>query len=103
MWVSDALFVRRNNLYPKFLINDVGAYTTDIMHRVKINSDINKKALVASYYNSLTLAFTEICGRSHGGGVLELMPNEVESIVIPYNEQNEKILEIIDSKLRGKE
>jgi adenine-specific DNA-methyltransferase len=103
LWVSDALFVRRNNLYPKFLINDVGAYTTDTMHRVRINSDINKKALVASYYNSMTLAFTEICGRSHGGGVLELMPNEVESIVIPYSEQNEKLLETIDGKLRNKE
>lgn len=103
LWLSDALFVRRNNLYPKFLINDVGAYTTDTMHRVRINHGINKRALVASYYNSLSLAFTEICGRSHGGGVLELMPNEVESIIIPYTEQNEKLLDTIDNKLRNKE
>lgn len=103
LWVSDALFVRRNNLYPKFLINDVGVYTTDTMHRVKINNDINKEALVASYYNSISLAFTEICGRSHGGGVLELMPNEVESIVIPYAVQNEELLDTIDGKLRNKE
>jgi len=103
LWISDALFVRRNNLYPKFLINEVGAYTTDTMHRVKINIEINKKALIASYYNSISLAFTEICGRSHGGGVLELMPNEVESIVIPYAVQNEILLDTIDEKLRCKE
>lgn len=103
LWVSDALFVRRNNLYPKFLINEVGAYTTDTMHRVKINEEINNQALIASYYNSLSLAFTEICGRSHGGGVLELMPNEVESIVIPYNENNSELLSEIDNRLRKKQ
>jgi adenine-specific DNA methylase len=103
LWVSDALFVRRNNLYPKFLINDIGAYTTDTMHRVKINPDTNKSALIASYYNSLSLAFSEICGRSHGGGVLELMPNEVESIAIPYSETHEALLKEIDNRLRKKQ
>ena len=103
LWVSDALFVRRNNRYPKFLINEVGAYTTDTMHRVQIKEGVNKNALVASYYNSLSLAFTEICGRSHGGGVLELMPNEVESIVIPYNEKHAELLTEIDKRLREKQ
>lgn len=102
LWISDALFVRRNNLYPKFLINEVGAYTTDTMHRVKINQDINKQALIASYYNSLSLAFTEICGRSHGGGVLELMPNEVESVIIPYDIGHSSLLSDIDDKIRDK-
>ena len=103
LWVPDALFLRRNSLYPKFLINEVGAYTTDTMHRVKINAGINKHALIASYYNSLSLAFAEICGRSHGGGVLELMPNEVENIVIPYDEKNEDLLFEIDARLRQKQ
>lgn len=103
LWVSDALFVRRNNLYPKFLINEVGAYTTDTMHRVQIKKGVNKNALVASYYNSLSLAFTEICGRSHGGGVLELMPNEVECVVIPYSENHADLLFEIDQRLRKKQ
>lgn len=103
LWISDALFVRRNNRYPKFLINEVGAYTTDTMHRVKIKEGINKNALVASYYNSLSLAFTEICGRSHGGGVLELMPNEVECTVIPYHEKHAELLSEIDNRLRKKQ
>ena len=100
--ISDALFVRRNYLYPKFLINQAGAYTTDTMHRVQINDGININALVASYYNSLTLAFTEICGRSHGGGVLELMPNEVASIIIPYDISHGEILNDIDKSIRKK-
>jgi len=100
--VSDALFIRRNNLYPKLIINEARAYTTDTMHRVTINKDVNIKSLTASYYNSLSLAFTEICGRSHGGGVLELMPNEVEEILLPYDEKNQDLLNFIDKGIRAK-
>jgi adenine-specific DNA methylase len=99
---SVALFVRRNHLYPKLVINEVAAYTTDTMHRVFIKDKTNMNAFVASYYNSLTFAFTEVCGRSHGGGVLELMPNEVESVVLPYNVSNEDLVHKIDKMIRKK-
>lgn len=99
---SDALFIRRNNIYPKLIINEAQAYTTDTMHRVTIKENVDIKALTASYYNSLSLAFSEICGRSHGGGVLELMPNEVEEIPIPYNLNNKNLLENIDEMIRSK-
>ena len=110
-WISDALFIRRNNKYPRFILNDTKAYTTDTMHRVTIKKDttltngkkININALIASYYNSLSFAFSEISGRSHGGGVLELMPSEVENILIPYDERNAKLLKIIDDMLRNGE
>ena len=110
IWESDALFLRRNNIYPKFALNSAKTLTTDTMHRVTVNKNkdivtnkkINIKSLIASYYNSLSLAFTEICGRSHGGGALELMPNEVEDIRIPYNERNDKILPKIDLMIREK-
>ncbi|AWK04560.1 restriction endonuclease [Flavobacterium crocinum] len=100
--ISDALFIRRNNLYPKLIINEAKAFTTDTMHRVTVKSNINLEALTASYYNSLSLAFTEICGRSHGGGVLELMPNEVEEILLPYNANNKELLPLIDEMIRAK-
>jgi len=99
--VSDALFIRRNNLYPKLIINEAQAYTTDTMHRVTALPGTDLRALTASYYNSLSLAFSEICGRSHGGGVLELMPNEVEEILLPYNENNGEILGAIDDMTRS--
>lgn len=100
--ISEALFIRRNNLYPKLIINEAQAYTTDTMHRVTIKPDLNREALVASYYNSLSFAFAEICGRSHGGGVLELMPNEAEEILLPYNQNNNELLDIIDGMIRKK-
>ncbi|RDI49554.1 Eco57I restriction-modification methylase domain-containing protein [Flavobacterium glaciei] len=100
--ISEALFIRRNNRYPKLIINEAKAFTTDTMHRVTVKPNIDLTALTASYYNSLSLAFSEICGRSHGGGVLELMPNEVERILLPYNENNSNLLPIIDKMIREK-
>ena len=96
------MFLRRNNLYPKFVLNEAGAYTTDTMHRVFINEGINKKAFVASYYNSLSFAFAEILGRNFGGGCLELMPSEVGEIYLPYREENEQIFDTLDHMLREK-
>lgn len=109
-WIPEALFVRRNNIHPKLVINQAGAYTTDTMHRVSIkkgddlidNRNVNIEAFTASYYNSLSFAFAEVCGRSHGGGVLELMPNEVEDILLPYNEENATILSRLDEMLKEK-
>lgn len=100
--ISDALFIRRNNLYPRLIINKAEAYTTDTMHRVFVKKGADIKSLTASYYNSLSLAFTEVCGRSHGGGVLELMPNEAEKVLLPYHKDNAQLLSQIDKMIRNK-
>lgn len=99
--VSDALMVRRNNLFPKLILNEAHAYTTDTMHRVFIHKGVNKRSLVASFYNSVSLAFSEMLGRSYGGGVLELMPGEAAEIPLPYDEDNAGLLENIDAMLRN--
>lgn len=83
IWIPDAFFLRRNNLYPKFVLNCCGAISTDTMHRIKFNNGIEPEKVILSYYNSISFAFTEICGRSYGGGVLEILPGEVGNIVIP--------------------
>jgi len=100
--ISDALFIRRNNLYPRLIINEAEAYTTDTMHRVSVKPNTDIQALTASYYNSLSLAFAEVSGRSHGGGVLELMPNEAEKILLPYHKENAELLLQIDALIRDK-
>ncbi|WP_435366387.1 hypothetical protein [Acinetobacter bereziniae] len=100
--LSDALFIRRNNLFPRLILNEAKAYTTDTMHRVFIKADTNKRAFIASFYNSLSLAFSEIVGRSYGGGVLELMPSEAERILLPYKESHLELLQQIDAMMREK-
>lgn len=101
--LSDALFLRRNHLFPRLVLNSAQAYTTDTMHRVFFKPNTNHKAFVASYYNSFSFAHAEIVGRNFGGGVLELMPSEVESIFLPYDEDNAAIFDEIDVMLRNGE
>jgi len=72
------------------------------MHRVFVKHGTDIKALTASYYNSLSLAFTEVSGRSHGGGVLELMPSEAGKILLPYQVENVDLLATIDQMMREK-
>lgn len=100
--ISDALFIRRTNVYPKLIINQAKAYTTDTMHRVFLKPTPDINAFTVSYYNSLSFAFAEVCGRSHGGGVLELMPNETERILLPYHKDNAALLSQIDDLIRNK-
>ncbi|MBP3367685.1 MAG: Eco57I restriction-modification methylase domain-containing protein [Treponema sp.] len=83
IWIPDAFFLRRNNLYPKFVLNHCGAISTDTMHRIKFNDGVEPERIVLSYYNSISFAFTEICGRSYGGGVLEILPREMGNMYVP--------------------
>jgi adenine-specific DNA methylase len=100
--ISEIFFTRQIHLFPKMVLNEAKAYTTDTVHRVYLKEKVNDKAFVASFYNSISLAFSEIVGRSYGGGVLELMPNEVEEILIPYQIANAELFEIIDKMMRKK-
>ena len=83
IWIPDAFFLRRNYEYPKFVLNECNAISTDTMHRMKINNGVNKRLLLLSYYNSVSFAFAEMCGRSYGGGVLEILPGEMGNILVP--------------------
>lgn len=97
IWVPDAFFLRRNNLYPKFVLNCCNAVSTDTMHRIKFKDQVEPERVILSYYNSISFAFTEICGRSYGGGVLEILPGEVGNILVPVldNVPIERIKEIL--------
>ena len=94
VWVPDVFFLRRNNLYPKFVLNRCGAVSTDTMHRMKFNVGVDPEDVLLAYYNSISFAFTEICGRSYGGGVLEILPGEMGNILLPK-------IEHIDTSLRN--
>ena len=106
VWVPDAFFLRRNNFYPKFVLNECNAVSTDTMHRMKFNDGVDPQNILLAYYNSISFAFTEICGRSYGGGVLEILPGEMGNILIPKVEKidptlRNKLLTHIDSVVRN--
>lgn len=106
VWIPDAFFLRRNNLYPKFVLNRCNAVSTDTMHRIKFNEGVNPELVLLSYYNSISFAFSEICGRSYGGGVLEILPSEMGNILLPVlcsfpKKKMDSILKKIDGVVRN--
>lgn len=72
VYPPDAFFLRINDTFPKFVLNDLEAVSTDTMHRIRFFEGIDRRKALLSYYNSITFAFTEMEGRSYGGGVLEV-------------------------------
>lgn len=106
VWVPHAFFLRRNDTYPKFVLNSIDAVSTDTMHRIRFNDGLDHEKVLLSYYNSITFAFTEIEGRSYGGGVLEVLPGEVEKIMLPDLQKMDsnlvrQLINKLDRTIRG--
>lgn len=89
-WTPDGFLLRQIHQYPKFVLNETRATCTDTIHRVKFKgAETEKENFFAATHNSLTWAFSEFIGRSYGGGVLELEPNEAEELPIPISNWKE--------------
>ncbi len=69
--------------YPKIIINETKVSSTDTIHRVRFKTKIKPEIIALSFLNSLTFAFSEITGRSYGGGVLTFEPTEIEELPLP--------------------
>jgi len=102
VWISDAFLTRQINAYPRLVLNEAQVAVTDTIHRVKFKNRNDAENAVICFHNSLTFAFSEILGRSYGGGVLCLEPNEAEQIPIPYYKTNINIKEIDELIREGK-
>jgi adenine-specific DNA-methyltransferase len=83
VWTPDAFMLRQVHGYPKIIVNQTKATCTDTIHRVRLLNGTNGDLIAAAFLNSLTFAFSEVIGRSYGGGVLELEPNEAEKLPLP--------------------
>ena len=100
VWVPHAFMLRQVHHYPKIILNDADATCTDTIHRVKLRNGTPAKTVATAFLNSLTFAFSEIVGRSYGGGVLELEPNEAEMLPLPLLGADALDLNELDRLLR---
>lgn len=75
--------LKRCHNFPRLILNTADAYTTDTAYRIKPAEGINPTNLVYNFINSLTALTAELEGRHYGGGVLELVPSEIEKLLIP--------------------
>ena len=99
--VPDAFLFRQIHKAPLLVANDAGATSTDTIHRVRVRGDVDRDRLCASMVNSLTFAWAEVCGRSYGGGVLELEPREAENLFVPYGFTGDLDVDYVDDRLRA--
>lgn len=82
-WVPDAFFYRQVGAYPRIVVNEKGAQTTDTLHKIRFAEGVDGRAVAVAFNNSLTFAVSELMGRSYGGGVLTFEPSEARSLPIP--------------------
>lgn len=100
VYTPDGFLFRQIHTYPLLVANTSGATSTDTVHRVRRINGVPMRQLAAAAVNSLTFAWAEVCGRSYGGGVLELEPREAEELPVPYFAEESIDVERVDSLLR---
>jgi adenine-specific DNA methylase len=83
VWRPDAFMLRQIHLGPRVVANLTAATSTDTVHRVRLLGTAAAGQVAAAVTNSLTFAFSEVMGRSYGGGILELEPSEADALPLP--------------------
>jgi adenine-specific DNA-methyltransferase len=82
VWSPDGFMFRQIYDFPRIVLNNSGATSTDTIHRLTCKTE-KPERVIANTYTWLTAASAEIEGRSYGGGVLELEPTEAERLMMP--------------------
>lgn len=100
VWIPEAFMLRQVHGYPKIIVNEANATCTDTIHRVRFLNGHNGKKVAAAFTNSLTFAFSEVTGRSYGGGVLTFEPSEAENLPLPLIGAENLDITLIDELLR---
>ena len=103
LWSPDSFALRQVGDFPKIVLNETGASSTDTVHRVKFKKGVDRNLVALSFFNSLTFAFSEITGRSYGGGVMTFEPTEIEEIKIPVLKKIDVDFKEIDHHIRKRE
>ena len=99
VYSTEVGMLKRAHNAPRLIHNRIGAYTTDTAYRIKTNST-NPEKLVYCFLNSLTALSAELEGRHYGGGVLELVPTEIEKLLVPLPSKLRPKLRQLDKLVR---
>lgn len=98
---GELLMSKRSHLWPRVVVNEAGAYTTDTIYRGRLlTAERDARDVAAAFHNSLTLLTAELEGRSFGGGVLELVPSEISRLTALVPAGIGKALAKLDSVTR---
>lgn len=94
--------LKRSHDTPRLILNRIGAYTTDTAYRIRTRGVAAEK-LVGCFINPLTALSAELEGRHYGGGVLELIPSEIERLLVPVPDKADIDLADLDKAIRTRQ
>ncbi len=100
VYATDIGMLKRSHHAPRLVLNKARAFTTDTAYRIKTSSTITPSMLVACFLNPLTALSAELEGRHYGGGVLELVPSEIEKLLLPTPPKLNIDLQSLDQAIR---
>lgn len=103
IWAPQAFLLRRIGEYPRIVINQIEATSTDTFHRLKFYENINISKFMFLFYSSVTLLSFELEGRVFGGGALEILPGDLKNIKLPLVDDNldyDDLLAELDMRFR---
>ena len=84
VYATPVSMLKRSNGMPRLILNKMEAYTTDTAYRIVPKENIVAETLVYCFINTITALSAELEGRFYGGGVLELVPSEIDRLLVPY-------------------
>lgn len=99
VYTTSIAMLKRAHNYPRLVLNKADAYTTDTAYRIQVTG-VKPEAFVFSFVNSLTCLTAEMEGRHYGGGVLELVPSEIERLLVPMINASTASLKSADENFR---
>jgi adenine-specific DNA methylase len=100
VYSTGVAMLKRCHDTPRLILNKLRAYTTDTAYRV-IPRKVSPEKLVCCFLNPVTALSAELEGRHYGGGVLELVPSEIEKLAVPLPEAVRPQLRELDVKVRS--
>jgi len=99
VWPAPVAMLKRSHHFPRLVHNVSGALSTDTAYRIQPHH-VSSSDLVASGVNSLTSLCAELEGRHYGGGVLELVPSEIERLLLPRPPFTPEAIAHLDTDVR---
>lgn len=100
VYASPVGMLKRSHHFPRLVLNRLKAFTTDTAYRI-VPAGVDAADLVSAFVNSLTALTAELEGRHYGGGVLELVPSEIEKLLVPVVRRSRDGLHDLDKAIRA--
>ena len=100
VYSTEVGMLKRAHHMPRLILNELNAFTTDTSYRIRVNEGTARQ-LVFSFVNPLTALSAELEGRHYGGGVLELVPSEIERLLIPLHVNVKADISMLDKLIRS--